>query len=260
MAHVELAGGSIDYEASGDGEPVVLLHARPFVRWYEPLASILDGWRVVQHRRPVPTDTELTIDGDAALAAALLRHLGIERPHVVGHSYGGLVALALARQVAVRSVALLEPATAGLVEPAVAAARFGGLLELAGEAGAGAAMRAFLSAVCGPGAEDALDRAVPGATAENLAHADGFFAAELPAVIAFDLAATGVADITAPVLNVTGTSSGPRFAEAASIIGSWFPAATRREVPGANHLLIAQHPAAVGALLESWWRSLPIAP
>lgn len=254
MTFVEIDGTPVEYESSGVGDPVVLLHARPFVRWYDPLVAALDGHLVLRCRRPVPLDAELTIEGDARLAGALLRHLGIERPHVVGHSYGGLVALALATSVDVRSVAVLEPATAGLVDPATAAERFAGLLHLAHNAGSETAMRAVLTAVCGEGAESELDRAVPGATAEAIAHAQGFFGAELPAVIAYDLASTGVAGITAPMLNVTGTSSAPRFAESASIIQSWFPSATRCEIAGANHLMMAQHPAAVAASLQSWWR------
>lgn len=254
MAHVELNATVVEYEASGAGDPVMLLHARPFVRWYEPLVAALAGRLVLRYRRPVPVDAELTIDGDAELVATLLRHLGLDRPHVVGHSYGGLVALALARRVDVRSLALLEPATAGLVDPVTAAERFDGLLQLAHSAGPEQAMRAFLTAVCGAGAEDDLDRAIPGATAEAIAHAEGFFAAELPAVIAYDIASAGVAEITAPVLNLTGALSAPRFAEAASIIEAWFPSATRREIPAATHLLMAQQPAEVATVLESWWR------
>ena len=124
MEHVELDGLRIEYELLDGAMPVVVLpHARPFVGWYSPLASALDR-AALRYRRSVPRDRPWCVEDDAALCARLLTHLGIERPHVVGHSYGGLVALELARDHGVepRSVALIEPASVGLLPPADAAA------------------------------------------------------------------------------------------------------------------------------------------
>ena len=107
MEHVELDGLRIEYELLDGAMPVVVLpHARPFVGWYSPLASALDR-AALRYRRSVPRDRPWCVEDDAALCARLLTHLGIERPHVVGHSYGGLVALELARDHGVepRSVA-----------------------------------------------------------------------------------------------------------------------------------------------------------
>ena len=42
MENVELDGVRVEYELLGDSDPVVLPPARPFVRWYEPLAAALD--------------------------------------------------------------------------------------------------------------------------------------------------------------------------------------------------------------------------
>lgn len=254
MEHVELDGIVIDYEQTGDGETVLLPHARPFVRWYDPLVARLDGWRALRYRRTAVAG--LTIERDADLATALLDHVGVERPHVVGHSYGGLVALALARRTAVRSLALIEPAATGLVDPATAAASSAPLLELARSSGATTAMGAFLAAVCGDRGADELERLVPGATAEALAHSDDFFARELPAVIAYDITIADVAGIAAPVLNVSGTDSAPRFAEAAAIVQAWFPQAARVDVPGATHLLPAQRPDVVADELVTFWRRI----
>jgi 3-oxoadipate enol-lactonase len=55
---------------------------------------------LVYHRRGYAGSTHaagaLTVAQHAADCRALLRHLGIERTHVVGHSYGSAVALQLA--------------------------------------------------------------------------------------------------------------------------------------------------------------------
>jgi pimeloyl-ACP methyl ester carboxylesterase len=89
MEHVELDGVRIEYELAGHGEPVVLPHARPFVSWYSPLAGTL-ARTTLRYRRSVPPGRSWRVEDDAELCARLLAHLGIERPDVVGHSYGGL--------------------------------------------------------------------------------------------------------------------------------------------------------------------------
>ena len=256
MEHVDVAGIRVEYALTGgDDGPVVLLpHARPFVRWYEPLVAALAGRRVLSYRRPAVDG--LTIARDAELAAALLEHVGAVRPHVVGHSYGGLVALALAMRAEVRSVALIEPATTGLLDPAEAAARSAGVLRLAADAGPAAAMGAFLQAVGGAGAAEELDRLVPGATADALANAEGFFAHELPAVVAHEFDPADVAGIDVPVLNVVGSSSESRFAEAAAIVQSWLPDAERSEIPDVTHLLVAQRPDVVAGRLDAFWQGI----
>jgi pimeloyl-ACP methyl ester carboxylesterase len=117
-------------------------------------------------------------------------------------------------------------------------------------------MGAFITAVCGEGGSDDHERLVPGATAEALNHAAGFFAFELPAVVAYAITAEDVAGIEAPVLNMSGTESAPRFADAAAIVQAWFPRATRRDVPAATHLLPAQRPGVVAAELVTFWQRI----
>jgi pimeloyl-ACP methyl ester carboxylesterase len=234
-------------------EGVVLLHARPFVRWYEPLIEELGDRTTICWRREAPPP-DLTIAGDAAACIEHLEELGVSSPHVVGHSYGALVALEVARQTDVRSLALLEPAGAGFVEPEQAAENFAPLTELVQASGPEAGMRAFLTAVCGEGAADELDRLVPGATTDAMMAARGFFTAEMPAVVAHRVTADGVAP-GVPVLNVLGTASAPRFAESAALVQTLFPQALRRQIDGANHFLMAQQPRAVADVLELFWRT-----
>ena len=121
MERVEHDGVRIEYELLDGGKPTVVLpHARPFVSWYSPLAGALDR-ATLRYRRSVPPGRSWRIEDDAVLCARLLTRLGIERPDVVGHSYGGLVALELARDHGVdpRSVALLEPDVPGALDEAI---------------------------------------------------------------------------------------------------------------------------------------------
>jgi pimeloyl-ACP methyl ester carboxylesterase len=248
-----------EYEFAGSGDPVVTLHARPFVTWYGPLVGQLTGWTVLRYRRVVnPRDGDFGIDDDAAAVAALLRHVGFARPHIVGHSYGGLVALALAMrgEPAVASLALLEPASSGFLAPEAAAAAMAPLLTMYRDEGAEAAMDQFLRLVCGADYRAVLERAVPGAFDDAAATAVQFFEVELPAVAQWSCVATDVEVVTQPVLNLLGNSSSPRFVESADLIQRWLPHAVRETISGGNHLLIADRPQAVAERLEAFWREL----
>jgi pimeloyl-ACP methyl ester carboxylesterase len=257
VRRVELDGVRVEYELTGEGEPVVLLpHARPFVMWYQPLTAVLQGVSVLRYRRDASA-TGWSIADDARLCGRLLDHLGIEQVHVVGHSYGGLVALELARQGAagLQSLALLEPATVGLLPPDEAAARTAPLVELARSQGSGTAMDRFLRTVCGPDGPEALDALVPGALTDALAHAAGFLAAELPAAVRWSFAPSDALTVDVPVLHLHGGRSAPRFAEGAALLETWFPAADHRMLD-TNHFAMAQAPEATADLLDRFWRSV----
>jgi pimeloyl-ACP methyl ester carboxylesterase len=99
------------YEIHGSGEPLLLLHGafmmvdlmRPFM---EPLAESRQVIAVEMqaHGHTNDADRSLTYEQLADDAAALLRHLGIERADVAGYSLGGGVAL----QVAIRHPELVR--------------------------------------------------------------------------------------------------------------------------------------------------------
>jgi pimeloyl-ACP methyl ester carboxylesterase len=112
----------------GEGEPVLLLHSGGFsARQWRKLGNLLSATHRVLapdllgygSSSPWPLGTPFHLHQDVAALEALLDGAG--RPaHVVGHSYGGLLALKLAcsRPTLVRSLALFEPvAFAVLDEP-----------------------------------------------------------------------------------------------------------------------------------------------
>jgi pimeloyl-ACP methyl ester carboxylesterase len=250
----------LTYELRDGGERVVLIHASPFVSWYQPLTAKLREFATLTYRRHLhkPVDggyRPLTVAEDATICARLMDHVGWPTAHLVGHSYGCLVALQVAIDSPdrVATVALLEPAARGIsssqqviaaLQPVFAAYRSG---DTAG------AVDGFLRHVCGDGYRTTLERAIPGAFSEALDEADLFFQAEMPAVQQWSFGAEDAPRVTQPVLNVRGTDSAPRFIEGAELVQSWFPHAERLTVPSAGHLLMVQNPTALAKGLTDFF-------
>ena len=114
-------------------------------------------------------------------------------------------------------------------------------------------MDRFLGAVCGEGYRDLLDRLVPEAFADAIAHADDFFRVELNAVAEWNFGADEAHRIDVPVLNVVGAESAPRFVHGATLIRTWLPHSLDYELPGTGHLMMAQNPKPLAERLERFW-------
>jgi 3-oxoadipate enol-lactonase len=121
---VPVAGGSVAYDEIGSGPPVVLLHGAFLDRhtWDLQLPALAARHRAVRYDiRPfgestVPDQPYRTIDDLLALMDALQ----IERAHLVGHSFGGGVAIdfALAHPDRVASLVLVNSGVNGAPMPA----------------------------------------------------------------------------------------------------------------------------------------------
>ena len=105
MAEARLPTGvSIYYEAHGQGEPLVLIPGTGFSgEVWKPfqLPRLSQSLNVILHDprgcgRSSRLQGSCTIDQMACDVAALLDHLEIDSAHVLGHSMGGRIALALA--------------------------------------------------------------------------------------------------------------------------------------------------------------------
>ena len=118
MQRVNLDGVDLEYTVQGSGEPLVLIHGAILADAFSPLLAqprIANTYRVIAyHRRGFAGSSRASapfvIGQQAADARALLRHLGITRAHIAGHSYGAAIALqwALDAPDEVQSLALLE--------------------------------------------------------------------------------------------------------------------------------------------------------
>lgn len=105
---VEVGGARLHYVEEGDGPPLVLLHGLGSMVEDFLLSGLVararDRYRVLVFDRPGyghstrPRDRRWTPAAQAALLREALRALRAERPIVLGHSWGALVAVALALQ------------------------------------------------------------------------------------------------------------------------------------------------------------------
>jgi len=103
---IEVDGVRLHYLAQGSGSPIVLLHGNGATVEDWTASGLFDRLtakhRVIAFDRPGfghserPRTTIWTPKAQAALIAKAIEQLGIERPLVVGHSFGTLVTLALA--------------------------------------------------------------------------------------------------------------------------------------------------------------------
>jgi 3-oxoadipate enol-lactonase len=110
---VKVNGKDLAVEVGGHGPAVLLVHGLGGTsNFYQPQADVLaESFQVI---RPdlegsgrSPATGELSIDGLAADLAALLDALGLVRVALVGASFGGLMALALALREPDRAAALV---------------------------------------------------------------------------------------------------------------------------------------------------------
>jgi len=161
-------------EEHGDGPMVVLLHGQPGVGqdWGRVVDALDGGLRLLVPDRPGYGRTGGPAGGCAANADAvieLLDRFGAERVVVVGHSWGGAVALDLAQRHADRVTAIVLVASVGgagsigLVDRLVAAPVVGPVLA----AGTLAALRAgrirrVVAAVAAPRDRSAVDSLADG--------------------------------------------------------------------------------------------------
>ena len=119
---LELDGGRIHFVDRGSGPPLVLIHGLggTMGNFTHSLIEVLEpDFRVVALDRPAAGHSTRAPGApggplaDAEVVAQLIRARGLERPLLVGHSFGGAVALAVAvrHPELVGGVALLAPLT-----------------------------------------------------------------------------------------------------------------------------------------------------
>jgi pimeloyl-ACP methyl ester carboxylesterase len=270
MELLDRDGGVVEYASHGAGEPVLLIHpsvtadglSAPLMEQPELAAS----YQIITYRRRGYGATSVgaepvTMADQAADAAAVLDHLGVGPAHVVGHSFGGVVALQLAhdRPELVHSLALLEPPLMGV--PSGPALRDGTLLPALQRYRSGdrqEALDLFLTEVFGPDWRAAVEKAIPGGVAAAEAAADAFFGVDLLCLQGWALGDGLAGSLRQPILSVVGTESPPFRFEGRRLLHRWFPHTEDFDVAAANHLLQIKNPEAVARGLGRFLGRHPI--
>lgn len=263
MPRVDCSGRTVSYTASGDGAPIVLLPpgASPASAWRRVVEAVGSNYRSIAinpagygETEPVKEGTLLTVDDEAAAVLAVMSTI-TGKVHLVGHSYGGVIALQLA---------LIAPerfATLTLFEPAPYA-----ILADAGETDLAATVEdlnyAFIEDVEAGRTEKALATYIdhyngrPGtwsdlgekARAKLLAIA-GNVSAGLSASHGNRYRLTDYAGISIPTRVAAGSATDPVHARLSELIARAIADAEPEHVPGAGHMLSLTHPAETAAVI-----------
>ena len=264
MPTIEFDQAKLAYCVVVGGETAVLLHssAGSGAQWRSLSTQLADRFAVLAPdlygygaSEPWPGRAAMTLADEVAPLETLLAR----RPgpvHLVGHSYGGAVALRLALQspARLRSLTLIEPVAFHLLRGGDAAQRalyaeVGALADgVAGALGSGAywcAMERFVDYWNGAGAfnQMPLDRR------RDLSRRIGSVALNFTAVMAEPVARAAYRQIRVPTLLLAGAASPPTTRRIVALLAQTLPHARKQVVGGAGHMLPLTHRGAVEAAI-----------
>ncbi len=270
MQQVNLDGVTLEYAIQGAGEPVLLIHGSIIADACLPLlaeARLTSHYRVIAyHRRGFAGSARaqgpVTMREQATDVRALLRHLGLPRVHVAGHSYGAAIALqwALDAPEEVRSLALLEPPLMEWIPSGPAYWEWvASVRERYARGEKEGVTDAFLTGVAGPAYRHVLDKVLPlGAFARAVADIDTFFQVELPELQRWHFTVEDARRLRSPVLAVVGSETAPIFREGHALLTQWLPQAEELLVPHATHALQLMNSGAVADGLARFFARHPL--
>ncbi len=234
----------------GAGDPVVLVHSGGMSsRQWKKLAERLAGTHRVLapdllgsgDNPPWPEDKPFEFGMDVDALATLLGTLP-KPAHLVGHSYGGLLALTLARKYPerVRSLAVFDPVAFGVLHGAQDTE---GLSDLARAAenpvftderlgGSDAWMQAFVDYWNGPGSW----RAMPEPSRASFLRVGRKVFQEVRTLMLDRTGPDAYAKVTLPTLLMFGEKSPAAARRVVTLLSQALPAATLVQIPGAGHM------------------------
>ncbi len=120
LKQIKINNGEINFIDKGSGVPIVFVHGamEDYRTWEPQIDSLSRQYRIIAYSRRFnyPNQNVKAINNFSAITEAndlaeLIMQLKLGSVHVVGHSYGGLISMFLAKEYPqlVRSLTLSEP-------------------------------------------------------------------------------------------------------------------------------------------------------
>jgi pimeloyl-ACP methyl ester carboxylesterase len=259
---IEDPRGRVDYEEQGTGPAILFVPGSwsTCSAWRGVIAPLADRFRIVttsllgygntEERRSMD---DASIDREAEIVEAVIRRAG-GAIHLVGHSFGGAVCLAivLRRAAQLASLTLIEPTIfsvlrrCGDVELYEEVRAMSEAYSEAYRNGEGDAARRVIDFYGGRGSFDAFPQrmrdAIVATTATNIL--------DWMSGMDFDQELASYASITVPSLVIRGECGHPTVRRAAEILSGAIPKSAFVTVPTASHFVIATHSLEVARLIE----------
>jgi len=261
MSNLQVSGSRVEYLELGSGDPVILLHssASSSTQWrslaerlserYRVIAPDLYGYGGTSHW---PGRRLFHLECEAEIVLALLRRVN-QRAHLVGHSYGGAVALHVARlhRDLLQSLTLIEPAAFHLLREtdALALAEITEIADAVGSAVIGgdylAGFERFVEYWSGP---DASAR-IPVDTRHAMAARLPKIALEFHAALNEPCRLEDFRSMTVPAQILYGTHSPRPARRVCGLLERILPEARLQSIAGAGHMAPITHRDQVNAMI-----------
>ncbi len=248
--YAEVNGARLYYESAGSGRPVVFIHGFSLDTrmWDAQFGAFADRYHVVRYdvrgfgRSSVPDGHAYTTEGDLS---ALLQHLGIDSPVLIGHSMGGGIAIdyAVAYPDGLRALVLVDAILGGYSWSDDMAESLEAVYDDARKSGAEAARATWMDhGMFSPGltndrSRDALRRIITECSGWHWANAG-----QDPNVQLQPPAIERLQEIAVPTLALVGELDTPDFLSVSDILEANIPHARRGMLPGAGHMANMEAP------------------
>jgi 3-oxoadipate enol-lactonase len=240
-ARLKITGGEIAYDTAGSGPTVVFLHGGFMDRrsWDAQMAPFAKQFRVVRYDiRPFgessAPEEAYNVPDDLL---RLLDHLKVDRAHLVGHSFGGGVALdfALQHPERVNTLTLVAAAPSGFMPSQDEVKEITAIFAAVKE-GDDAIVKAWLAHPMWSVARTrpAVIKELEAITRRNLAPFRMPFAPYVPMKPS---AITRLADVRVPTLVIIGDRDMPSIKQSAQLVTKEVKGAVLKVIPGADHAL-----------------------
>jgi pimeloyl-ACP methyl ester carboxylesterase len=238
---LKFAGGEIAFDTVGSGPAVVFLHGGFLDRhaWDPQMAAFAKQFRVIRYDiRPFgESSTPKEAYNTPEDLVRLLDHLKVDRAHLIGHSFGGGVALdfALQQPDRVNSLTLVAAPPGGFVPPQEELKQISAIFAAVKE-GDDAIVKAWLDHPMWSVARTrpALVKEIETITRRNLAP---FRLPSAPYIPMKPAAIDRLSEVKVPTLVILGDRDMPSIKQAAEVLTKGIQGAHLKIVPGADHAL-----------------------